>query len=178
MSFLSNQRVRRTSHAKEYSGRMWFGKSETRFARLYNTVNISDIKGLMTVADGSAVRAQLGKILASPVFANSPRMSRFLRFIVETTLDGNGERIKEYVIAIEVFEKAEDYDPQADSTVRTEASKLRSRLTRYYETEGREDLLVITIPKGSYVPQFENCNHGTPATSSVTNAPAAAQKKL
>src|SRR5215471_8973296 len=157
---------------------MWFGKSETRFARLYNTVNISDIKGLMTVADGSAVRAQLGKILASPVFANSPRMSRFLRFIVETTLDGNGERIKEYVIAIEVFEKAEDYDPQADSTVRTEASKLRSRLTRYYETEGREDLLVITIPKGSYVPQFENCNHGTPATSSVTNAPAAAQKKF
>jgi hypothetical protein len=110
----------------------------------------------MPVADDAAVRAQLGKILSSPVFVNSPRMSRFLRFVVETTLDGNGERIKEYVIAIEVFEKADDYDPQADSTVRTEASKLRSRLTRYYETEGRDDLIAITIPKGSYVPRSNN----------------------
>src|SRR5215470_132517 len=126
----------------------------------------------MPVADGSAVRAQLDKILASPVFVNSPRMSRFLRFVVETTLDGKGESIKEYVVATEVFEKAEDYDPQADSTVRTEASKLRSRLTRYYETEGREDRVVITIPKGSYVPKFEERNHETAATSSITRAPA------
>src|SRR5215475_15975157 len=107
----------------------------------------------MPVADVSTVRVQLGKILSSPVFVNSPRMSRFLRFVVETTLDGRSESIKEYVIAIEVFEKADDYDPQADSTVRTEASKLRSRLARYYDTEGRDDPVVITIPKGSYVPK-------------------------
>src|SRR5262249_20988189 len=129
----------------------------------------------MPVADSSAVRAQLGKILSSSAFVNSPRMSRFLRFVVETTLDGKRESIKEYVIAIEVFEKAGDYDSQADSTVRTEASKLRSRLARYYENEGREDPLVITIPKGSYVPQFEDRNRGTPAASPVTGAPAAAQ---
>jgi Tol biopolymer transport system component len=127
----------------------------------------------MPVADGSAVRVQLGKILSSPVFANSPRMSRFLRFVVETTLDGKSESIKEYVIATEVFEKAEDYDPQADSTVRTEASKLRSRLGRYYETEGRNDPVVITIPKGSYVAKFEERNHETPAIPSVPTAAAA-----
>jgi Tol biopolymer transport system component len=126
----------------------------------------------MPVADVSAVRVQLGKILSSPVFVNSPRMSRFLRFVVETTLDGNGERIKEYVIAIEVFEKADDYDPQADSTVRTEASKLRSRLTRYYDTEGRDDLIAITIPKGSYVPQFEQRKNRTPLSSPVTSTTA------
>ena len=130
----------------------------------------------MPVADGSAVRAQLGKILASSVFVNSPRMSRFLRFVVETTLDGKSESIKEYVIAVEVFEKAEDYDPQADSTVRTEASKLRSRLARYYETEGREDPVVITIPKGTYVPKCEDRSHGTPATSQVADTPAARAK--
>ena len=129
----------------------------------------------MPVADSSAVRAQLGRILSSPVFVNSPRMSRFLRFVVETTLEGNGERIKEYVIAIEVFEKAEDYDPQADSTVRTEASKLRSRLARYYDTEGREDPFGITIPKGSYVPQFEQHNNGTPPDSPAASATAAPQ---
>src|ERR1700756_3350991 len=126
----------------------------------------------MPVADGSAVRAQLGKILASPVFVNSPGMSRFLRFVVETTLDGKSESIKEYVIAIEVFEKADYYDPQADSTVRTEASKLRSRLTRYYETEGRDDLIAITIPKGSYVPQFEQRNNRTLPPSPATSATA------
>src|SRR5437763_3481614 len=126
----------------------------------------------MPVADGSAVRVQLGKILASPIFANSPRMSRFLRFVVETTLDGNGQRIKEYVIAIEVFEKADDYDPQADSTVRTEASKLRSRLARYYDTEGRDDEIGITIPKGSYVPQFAERNNRAPPPSPQTSATA------
>src|SRR5215831_10398583 len=126
----------------------------------------------MPVADGSAVRAQLGKILSSSVFVNSPRMSRFLRFVVETTLGGNGERIKEYVIAIEVFEKADDYDPQADSTVRTEASKLRSRLARYYNTEGRGDPIGITIPKGSYVAQFEKRNDRTPPPSPATSATA------
>src|SRR5262249_30231714 len=83
------------------------------------------------------------------------------------------ERIKEYVIAIEVFEKPEDYDPQADSTVRTEASKLRSRLARYYDTEGREDKFVIAIPKGSYVPKFEHRSNGVLVTS-PDNPPAPA----
>ena len=108
----------------------------------------------MPARDTSAVRNELDRILVSPVFARSPRMSRFLRFVVEEALAGNGDRIKEYVIALEVFEKRDDYDPQADSTVRTEASKLRARLNRYYETEGREDPVVITIPKGTYVPMF------------------------
>src|SRR4051812_31841422 len=107
----------------------------------------------MPAADHSGVREQLGKILSSPTFLGSPRMSRFLRFVVETTLDGNEDRIKEYVVAVDVFDKGDDYDPQADSTVRTEASKLRSRLSRYYDTEGRNDPVVITIPKGSYVPK-------------------------
>ena len=117
----------------------------------------------------------MSKILSSPVFTNSPRMSRFLRFVVETALEGHGERIKEYVVAIEVFEKADDYDPQADSTVRTEASKLRSRLTRYYDTEGRDDAVVIAIPKGSYVPQFEDRNDRAAATCLGPSAPATPQ---
>ena len=129
----------------------------------------------MPVADSSAVRAQLGKILSSSTFVNSPRMSRFLRFVVETTLDGKGECIKEYVIAIEVFEKAEDYDPQADSTVRTEASKLRSRLARYYDSEGQEDPVFITIPKGSYVPRFEDRINRAPASPFAASTPATPQ---
>jgi Tol biopolymer transport system component len=76
--------------------------------------------------------------------------------VVEQTLDGNGDRIKEYAIGVEVFDKGSDYDPQADSTVRTEASKLRAKLSRYYETDGSADPIVITIPKGAYVPLMED----------------------
>ncbi|HEY7338955.1 MAG TPA: hypothetical protein VH639_28960 [Bryobacteraceae bacterium] len=110
----------------------------------------------------SAARRELEKVLASAAFARSPRMSRFLRFVAEKTLNGEGEQIKEYVIAIEVFDKADDYDSKADSTVRTEAGKLRARLSRYYATDGREDLIIITIPKGSYVAQFEERSPRSP----------------
>ena len=121
----------------------------------------------MPVTDAITIREELARILASPVFVKSPRMTRFLRYVVETTLEGNGGRIKEYVIALEVFEKPETYDPQADSTVRTEASKLRTRLGRYYETDGLQDPVVISIPKGSYLPAFENRRNGA-----ATNSPA------
>ena len=135
-------------------------KYEYRSTRLYNLFCSLIIKGQMSVTDIIAIRAQLAKILSSPVFLNSPRMTRFLKFVVETTLEGNSARIKEYVIAIEVFEKSEAYDPQADSTVRSEASKLRARLLRYYETDGQQDAVVISIPKGSYVPAFDDRRNG------------------
>src|SRR4029453_1334620 len=114
----------------------------------------------MQAPEAVAVRHTLEKILASAVFASSPRMSRFLKFVVEQTLEGKAGQIKEYVVAIEVFDKPDDYDPKADSTVRTEASKLRSRLGRYYETAGREDPVVISIPKGTYAATFEDRRNG------------------
>jgi Tol biopolymer transport system component len=132
----------------------------------------------MAVVDSSTVREELAKVLSSAAFANAPRMSRFLRFVVETALDGESDRIKEYVIAIDVFEKAQDYDPQADSTVRTEASKLRSRLARYYDTEGRDDPIIIAIPKGAYVPQFEQRTNGAPAPSTAASAAAAPKARF
>jgi tetratricopeptide (TPR) repeat protein len=110
----------------------------------------------MPAQDISAVREELDRILSSALFARSPRISRFLRYVVEQTLEGKTDRIKEYVIAIEVFDKREEYDPQADSTVRTEATKLRARLTTYYATEGLADRILITVPKGTYVPVLED----------------------
>jgi Tol biopolymer transport system component len=104
--------------------------------------------------EAAAVLTQLAKILASPIFSTSPRMSRFLTFIVNEALAGNGHQIKETVLALEVFEKQQNYDPRTDSTVRTEASKLRARLDRYYQEFGQSDSVIISIPKGSYVPVF------------------------
>jgi TolB-like protein len=96
------------------------------------------------------VRRQLDRLLASTVFANAGRMSRFLKFVVERTLAGDGERLKEYVIGVEVFDRAADYDPRIDSIVRVEAARLRSKLAEYYAGEGSSDAVVLTLPKGGY----------------------------
>ncbi len=96
------------------------------------------------------VRRQLDRLLASAPFANAGRMSRFLKFVVERTLAGDAERLKEYVIGVEVFDRDTDYDPRVDSIVRVEAARLRSKLAEYYAGEGRSDAVVLGLPKGGY----------------------------
>jgi serine/threonine-protein kinase len=101
------------------------------------------------------VRAQLARILSSGGFASSHRLCRFLRFIVERTLEADAERLKEFVVAMEVFDRGEDYDPNIDSIVRVEARRLRSKLKAYYEGPGRRDPVLIELRPGSYVPHFQ-----------------------
>src|SRR5690242_3442758 len=100
------------------------------------------------------VTGHLAQIAASTAFARADRLARFLKFVVEETLAGRGERLKEYCIAIEVFGRPPSYDPQIDSLVRVQASQLRGRLKQYYETEGLADTVRIEIPKGGYEPVF------------------------
>jgi serine/threonine-protein kinase len=103
-----------------------------------------------------AIHAALDKILASPGFANADRLSRFLRYAVEETLNGQTDKLKESLVGIDVFGRKPTYDPRVDAVVRTEAVKLRGRLRDYYEGEGREDEIVIDLPKGGYVPAFRH----------------------
>jgi hypothetical protein len=81
-------------------------------------------------------------------------MSRFLRFLAERHLEGHGNQLKESVIAVEVFGRKPDHDPLQDSIVRTEAGRLRGRLAEYYMGEGKDDAIVIELPKGGYTPAF------------------------
>ncbi len=81
-------------------------------------------------------------------------MSRFLRFLAERHLEGHGNQLKESVIAVEVFGRKPDHDPLQDSIVRTEAGRLRGRLAEYYVGEGKDDAIVIELPKGGYTPAF------------------------
>ena len=101
-----------------------------------------------------AVREQLERVLSSACFARSERVSNLLRFLVEGRLGDRENELKESVIGVEVFGRKPDYNPKVDSTVRTEASRLRARLSRYYATEGSRDQMVIELPKGGYVPSF------------------------
>src|SRR5262249_34632665 len=134
------------------------------------------MRGLVATPSDTAIRTELTKILSSTSFASSPRMNRFLKYVVETTLEGKGALIKEYVIALEVFDKSDAYDPREDSTVRSEASKLRARLSRYYENEGQEDPVIISVPKGGYVPVFQGRRDEIAAVSSTARRPG--QRRL
>jgi serine/threonine-protein kinase len=104
--------------------------------------------------NGQDVRRQLERMLSSAAFARSERLSGFLRLVVERHLEGRDEEIKESLIAVEVFGRKPDYDPQRDSIVRTEAGRLRARLAEYYVSEGGGDPVIIELPKGGYVPVF------------------------
>src|SRR5215203_1182221 len=104
--------------------------------------------------DPRPVRAELERILRSSGFANSERMTRFLRCVVERALAGHGEELKEYLLGVEVFDRKPDYDPRVDPIVRVEARRLRSKLKAYYEGDGISDPVRIEFPSGTYAPLF------------------------
>lgn len=114
-------------------------------------------------------RRQLDRILGSRDFEVSDRHRRFLAYVVEESLAGRADRIKAYSVATEVFGRDDTFDPQNDPIVRVEAGHLRRAIDRYYLGAGRLDPVTITIPKGSYAPQFA---WGTPASGLDEDAPA------
>jgi TolB-like protein/Tfp pilus assembly protein PilF len=99
-----------------------------------------------------SIRAHMRKIISSRALARSERLARFLEFTIGETLAGNAGQLKEFVIGVEVFDRRQDYDPRLDPIVRVEARRLRMKMRKYYETEGRSDALRIEFPKGSYAP--------------------------
>jgi TolB-like protein/Tfp pilus assembly protein PilF len=106
------------------------------------------------VVSEEAIRQELTRVLQSPLFAQSDRLGRFLRFTVEHTINGTQDVLKEYVIGVEVYDRRPPYHPSQDSIVRTEARRLRSKLKEYYEEEGKDDPIFIYFRPGSYVPVF------------------------
>jgi dipeptidyl aminopeptidase/acylaminoacyl peptidase len=99
-----------------------------------------------------AIRQQLATILRSELFSGADRLKELLNFIVTSALDG--EHVKEWDIGAKVFRLKPDLDLRLDSPVRSTAWRLRRRLLEYYEGQGRQDPILITLPKGRYLPQF------------------------
>ena len=119
------------------------------------------------------IRKQLERILASKGFVRSERMKRFLRYAVEQQLAGDTPGVKEYSIALVVYDKPESFDPRIDPIVRVEANRLRAKLREYYEDEGKDDPVIISIRKGSYAAVFRK-KRKSAAEKSVTRDGAAA----
>jgi len=103
-----------------------------------------------------AIVRHLDRILGSATFQGAVRSQALLRFLVQETVQGRSDRLKEYTLGAEALGKGEGFDPRTDPIVRAEASRLRTRLERYYGGEGSSDDLVIQLPKGTYVPQFRS----------------------
>jgi len=99
-------------------------------------------------------REELHRILASKQFCNSPKKTRFLEFVCEQTLVGNGEKLNEYLIGVEVYERGTDFNPQRDPIVRVQAYEIRRLLKKYYEEEGKSSAIRMDLPSGHYVPVF------------------------
>ena len=99
-------------------------------------------------------REELKRLLQSKYFAKAKKKSRFLEFICEQTFLGNAEKLNEFLVGIEIYERGPGFNPQDDPIVRVQAHEIRRALKRYYEEEGKESNLRIDLPPGHYVPVF------------------------
>ncbi|MEM7251758.1 MAG: AAA family ATPase [Pseudomonadota bacterium] len=117
------------------------------------------------------VEAALAHVLASPSFAKSPRMTGFLRYVVDQTMAGRQEYLKEYTIALEVFGRDATFDPQTSPIVRVQASKLRRLLALYYTTEGKDEPVRIDLPRGGYAAHWSWREEGEALEDDTNESP-------
>jgi hypothetical protein len=106
-------------------------------------------------------KAELETVLASEVFAKSPNLAKMLQYIGLKYLAGQEQLLKEYNIGVEALGRPPEFDPREDSIVRVEAHRLREKLKRYYETEGANHSVTISMHVGRYVPQFLRRNEAS-----------------
>jgi hypothetical protein len=84
------------------------------------------------------------------------KLMRLLTFVVRATLDGEADSLKQTTIGVDVFGREPDYDPKMDTIVRSQAWRLRAKLMKYYATEGAYDPVIVSVPRGHYIPIFRS----------------------
>jgi len=122
-------------------------------------------------AERVAVREQLEKLLLDSHFSSSKRYPSFLRFVLEHTLAGEPEILKERTLGIEIFGRSPDYDTAADPIVRVTAAEIRKRIEQYYQNPATKDEIRLFLPSGSYALQF-HAPHSV-AAPAIVEDPAA-----
>ncbi len=104
--------------------------------------------------DADAIRKQVERIASDPLFNTSKRFTTLLRFIVDRTVEGQHDSLKERIIGIEIFGRSPDYDTSNDATVRVAVTELRKRLHSYYNHPGHKHEIRIDLPPRSYVAEI------------------------
>ncbi|MFT4114825.1 hypothetical protein [Silvibacterium sp.] len=136
----------------------------------------------LSAGEVQKIREQLGRLVAHSLFRNSKRYPALLRFVVEQTLLGQDDQLKERVLGVTIFGRPADYDTGQDTIVRLTAAEVRKRLALYYQESGHETEPRIQLHPGSYVPEFEFPDHAadthpapvasTPLESASASLPA------
>lgn len=114
---------------------------------------------------------QVERILHSDELRGCQALRKLLRFLVDKSVCGEADELKEYIVAIDGLGKPSSYDPRKNSTVRIQVGRLRQKLADYYRAEGQRDPVVIDVPKGRFKLKFEYRN-GVAPKSGLLRAPA------
>lgn len=117
-------------------------------------------KGLDTEESLTSLRQHLHDVLEGGAFKSSPRCGQFLKYIIEQTIAGHGDSLKERLIGVELFGRSPSYDTGEDAIVRVTASDVRRRLLQHYGTYGSGSDFRIALPQGSYVPEITHTPNG------------------
>jgi hypothetical protein len=102
------------------------------------------------------------RVASSVTFEKSPRLRAFLLHVCSCALRGRADEATEQQIGIYVYERQPTYNPNDDNIVRSQARVLRMKLEHHFANEGKDEPVTITIPKGQYLPVFENRLPGPP----------------
>lgn len=125
-------------------------------------------------------RQLVQRVLESGHFSKAPAMRAFLQYVIDKAELGQADQLKEQTIGAEVLGRKLDYEPAKDNIVRVRANELRGRLARYFASEGIQEPVVLTIPKGGYAPEFvarealvlDSIDHAQKAAEPPVAAPA------
>jgi hypothetical protein len=112
------------------------------------------VTAALTDEERTAIHEQLERLLSNSHFKQSRRFPSFLRFVIDQTLQGQTDLLKERTLGIEIFGREADYDTASDPIVRVTATEIRKRIAQYYQEPGHETELRVSLPAGSYIPQF------------------------
>lgn len=108
----------------------------------------------LSAEERALVMDQLDRMLASPLFRQSKRYAPFLQHVVQQTVEGHEDSLKERTLGVEVFGRAPDYDSNNDPVVRVTAGEVRKRIAQYYHDPAHQNELWIDLPTGTYVASF------------------------
>jgi hypothetical protein len=107
------------------------------------------------VLEVDAARAQVERIFQSKTFRSSDVLRHLLSYLVDASIAGTADDLKEYTVAVDALGRPSSYDPRQESAVRMQVGRLRQKLTEYYRTEGADDPIVVDLPKGGFRVVFE-----------------------
>lgn len=124
-----------------------------RAAKKLKHMNTDSLRRLEIGSDELVIRAELDRVLAERRFSGAPQMSAFLRYIVNQTLVGHGDRIKAFSVGVDALGKPDNFDAQSDPSVRVLALRLRRTLATMYE-DPEQCKAIIELRVGTYVPAF------------------------